>query len=235
MSNAYDLAVADMYSDDAKIIVLRNMDGMESTTKMTGKKAKEMIVDQMPIIKESGATNDYSKISIVIDGNKATIRATRYSTLKCFTDDKYYMVVEKNDDGPFQIIEEFVETPIKNLCEHISEKKLSILLKSLAKAANKNLPIKVDTETQLEKISVEGKNFTYHYTMVNFMTSMIDPAKFKAGIVPTLTKQMCSNTSIRTFLDMGAVFVHSYKGKDHFPITDIQVVKSDCKPEDFGT
>jgi len=234
LGDTFDHAVADMYSDEAKVSILTVLEGSESTTKMNGKKVKKMIHDQMELVKKADSTSDFSNISVEIEGNKATIKATRYSTFKCFTDNKYYMVVEKQSDGTLQIIEEFMEEPIKTHCKEMSEKNLGILLESMALEVNNNFPVMVDAETRLEKTSAKGKTFTYHYTLVNIMSSMVNPEKFKDAMDANIKKQMCSNTTLRTYMDMGATLEHSYRGKDHMPIAAIQVIKTDCKPSDYG-
>lgn len=234
LGNDYDMAVVDMYSDEANVTIFSVLDGVETTTKMKGKKVKQMLHEQMDLIKKSEAKSDYSNISLEIEGNKATIKATRYASFKCFKDNKYFVVIETQKDGTMQIVEEFMEEPIKTHCEEMSEKKLEVLLKSMAVEANNNFPMMVDTETRLEKTSAEGKVFTYHYTMVNFMSSMINGEQFKASLEPNVIKKMCSNSTLRTYMDMGATLEHSYKGKDQMPIAAMQVVKSDCNPSDYG-
>lgn len=188
----------------------------------------------MELIKKMDSKNDLSKISVEIEGNKATIKATRYSTFKCFTDNKNFMVVKKQADGTLQIIEEFMEEPIKTHCKEMSDKQLAFVLESMVVATNSHVPVMVDSETRLEKTSAEGKTFTYHYTLVNFMSNMIGSEQFKASMTPNIVKQMCNNTTMRSYMDMGAILEHSYKSKDQLPITAMQVVKTDCKPSDYG-
>ena len=67
-----------------------------------------MIIDSMEIGKQRGDKSEFSDIKIVIDKNKARITASRYSTLKCFKDKRYYMIVSKKTNGNLQIIEEFI-------------------------------------------------------------------------------------------------------------------------------
>jgi hypothetical protein len=144
------------------------------------------------------------------------------------------MVVEKQTDGLLQIVEEFIEEPIETSCKQMSEKQLAVMLESLVLEANNNFPVMLDSETRLEQLSSEGKTISYHYTMVNFMSSMLNEEKFMAAMVPNLIKQMCSNSTLRTYMDMGAHFEHVYRGKDNMEVATIPVVKTDCKPTDYG-
>ena len=75
LGDTFDNAVADMYSDEAKVSVLQVLEGTETTTKMNGKKVKKIIHEQMELIKKMDSKNDLSKISVEIEGNKATIKA----------------------------------------------------------------------------------------------------------------------------------------------------------------
>ncbi|MBC8285507.1 MAG: hypothetical protein H8E32_16970 [Nitrospinae bacterium] len=230
MGNSYDLAIAELYSDKAKVEVLSVLpDGVESITRMNGKKVKEMIPRQMDLVKQAESQNDYSNISVEIDGNKATVRATRYSSFKCYKDNKYYMVIETQTDGTMLIVEESYEEPVQTSCAELSENQLAIMLQSMVLEANNSFPVMIDAETRIEKTSSEGKTFKYHYTLINFFSSMIDPGKFAATMQPNVVQQMCTNSTLRTFLDMGAIFQHIYKGKDNMEITTLQVAKPDCE------
>ncbi len=234
LGDTFDLAVADMYSDEARVTVLNVLKGTEKTTKIKGTRVKEMIREQMDLVKKADSTSDYSEISVEVEGNKATIKATRYSNFKCFTDNKYFMVVEKQADGLLQIVEEFIEEPIETNCEKMSDKQLTVMLESMVIEANNSFPVMLDSETRLEQISSEGKTITYHYTMVNFMSSMLDEKKFLGVMSPNIIKQMCNSTTLRTYMDMGALFEHSYRGKDNMEVATIPVDITDCKPTDYG-
>lgn len=235
LGNNYDLSVAEMYSDEAKVVVFRvTPDGVETTTKINGKKVKQMIHEQMDIIKKLGSKSNYSNVSVTLEGNTGKIKATRYSTLKCFKDNKYYMVIEKQTDGSFQIIEEFIEEPIQTSCKEFSEEQLGLILESMVLETNKSLPLMADAETRLDKSSSKGKTLSFHYTLINFMSSMVDSEQFMAAMIPNIVKRMCGNSTFRAYLEMGANFKHTYRGKDQMEIATIPVVKSDCKPTDYG-
>jgi len=56
----FDVAVTELYSDDAKIVVTSNMlDGIEQTMKIGGKQWKQMAADAMEIGKQRGDVSEF--------------------------------------------------------------------------------------------------------------------------------------------------------------------------------
>lgn len=51
------------------------------------------------------------------DGPRATIRATRYSVLRCYQDPDYYQILERQADGDYLIVEMFMRTQAWSDCE----------------------------------------------------------------------------------------------------------------------
>jgi hypothetical protein len=110
-ARAFDPAVADMYADSATISTRRVFaDGTEKTLSMTGAKYKERLKALLPVARDRGDTSKYSNISVIIEGSRAKIKATRYSELKNYTDDEYFMVVEETSPGVLHVVEEHTMT-----------------------------------------------------------------------------------------------------------------------------
>ena len=229
LGHAFDPTVADMYSDAATIHTIRKMpDGVEQTLKMDGSKWKELIISTMEISQKRGDKNEFSNIAIAMDGDVAKITASRYSTIKCFTDDKYYMRVKKQSDGVLRIIEEFSETTLESSCKTTKKDDLELFLKSVVKVANKQYPIMVDADTKLEKTSSEGKTLTYHYTLVNYTADELNAQIFEQNMMPDLLKHTCADSGLRNVVDKGGMIVFQYNGKDQNGISNMNVKKSDC-------
>lgn len=129
LSHAFDPMVADMYSDEATIhAIIKMQDGVEQTLKINGSKWKELVVSSRKIRQKLGDKDEFSNIAIAIDGDIAKITATRYSTIKCFMDDKYYMRVKTQRDGVLRIIEEFAETAVESNCKTTEKDDLEIFI-----------------------------------------------------------------------------------------------------------
>lgn len=117
LSDAYDVKVADLYSDEAKIRTYRRYPhGLKRAMELTGAQWKELIKRVMPLAKMKGDRSTYTNIKISFNGAKAKIKADRYSVSKCYTDTGYYMILERQTDGRYMIIEEYTETQPQSDC-----------------------------------------------------------------------------------------------------------------------
>ena len=229
LGNAFDPMVADMYSDEATIHAIRKMpNGVEQTLKIDGSKWKELIISTMEIGQKRGDKSEFSNITVAMDGDVAKITASRYSTIKCFTDDKYYMRVKKQSDGVFRIIEEFSETRLESSCKTTKKDDLELFLKGVVKVTNKQYPMMVDADTKLEKTSSEGEKLTYHYTLVNYTADELNVQIFEKNMRPDLLKQTCANASLRNAIDKGAIIIYQYNGKDQNGVSSMNIKESDC-------
>lgn len=229
LGHAFDPTVADMYSDEATIHTIRKTpDGVEQTLKMDGSKWKELIISTMEISQKRGDKNEFSNIAVAMDGDVAKIMASRYSTIKCFTDDRYYMRVKKQSDGVLRIIEEFSETPLESSCRTTKKDDLELFLKHVVKVANKQYPIMVDADTKLEKTSSEGKTLTYHYTLVKYTADELNAQIFEQNMMPDLLKHTCADSSLRNVVDKGGMIVFQYNGKDQNGVSSMNIKESDC-------
>ncbi len=113
----FDEAVADLYSDSAKISAYRRYPhGLKRAMELDGSKWKILIEKSMPLGKARGDISKFSNIKITLDGTKAKIKADRYSELKCYVDSGYYMVIERDKSGNYLIVEEYMETQPQSDC-----------------------------------------------------------------------------------------------------------------------
>jgi len=215
LGQAYDASVSELYSDKAVLRALRKMpDGKNRILQMDGSKWKSAIKDTMEIAKQRGDQSEFSNISVSVDGNKAKISASRYSTIKCFTDNKYYMQVEEQSDGTLQIIEESMESPMESSCKNTANNDLDLVLQGAAKMLNKQLPLMVDSDSKLVKATAEGKTLTYHYTLIKYSADDLDPEALKETLKPMVTQQTCTMPNLRPVVDKGATIRYQYNGND---------------------
>jgi len=227
--HAFDASVADMYSDEAVVRATRKLpDGVEQTTKIEGHKWKEMIVSTMEISKQRGDKSDFSNISVSMDGDVAKIKASRYSSTKCFMDEKYYMRVEKQSDGTLKIIEEYVESPLESSCKTALKDDVELFLKGVVEIANESYPIMVDADTKLERASSEGKTLIYHYTLVNYAADELNAQIFEENMMPNLLQQSCTTPSLRSLVDKGGSVTFQYNGKDQKSVSSMNIRQADC-------
>lgn len=118
LSENFDPTLADLYADTAKIQTFRKYPhGLERSMALSGLQWKMLINKMMPIAKASNDRSKFSNIKITPIAKKYKIKADRFSTIKCYTDKGYYMVIEPKENGAFEIIEEYMETQPNSNCE----------------------------------------------------------------------------------------------------------------------
>ncbi len=229
LSDAFDVSVAEMYSDDARILVLQKLpDGTQRTMEIAGQKYKTMLVDAMDVARKRGDQSKFSDIQITLDGATAKIKASRYAVVKCFQDTRYYMLAKKQSDGKIQIIEEFVQSPMESNCESRPENDLALLLEATAKMMNKDLPVMADASTKLEKVSVTGNEMKFHYELVDFISSDVDKDVILSNMKPAIAQQSCVTPSLRAVMDQGGTITYLYNGNDKKEIATFSVGKDSC-------
>ncbi|RED47686.1 hypothetical protein [Aestuariispira insulae] len=116
--NDYDQGVADLYSEEAKIITLRtDAEGGPHRVSHHALKWKRIMVLAMQLGKIRQDKTDFT-ITDVIDEGDGTykIKAERTSHLLCYTDRGYFQRVKRQVDGTFLIVQEYLETQEKSDC-----------------------------------------------------------------------------------------------------------------------
>ena len=167
LGNSFDVSVAEMYSDESVIHIHQLLsDGADQNITMSGSKIKKIIINVMDLAKKRDARSEFSNISISIKGSIARIKASRYSTVNCYHDKNYQVLIKRKMDGTFQVIEEFVASPLQSRCKIIKKDNLKYLLHGVAFATNLSLPMMVDTETPA------GQNFSRRKTHFSFILSL---------------------------------------------------------------
>ncbi|GAB5453199.1 MAG: hypothetical protein Hals2KO_35270 [Halioglobus sp.] len=229
LSDNFDTAVVELYSDTAEIKSVRKMsDGIEQAMKIEGKKWKQMIIDTMDLAKQRGDKSEFSKIKVLVQNNRARITANRYSTIKCFNDIRYYMVIEKVNSKEFKIVEEFMESPLQSACADTTENDLSLVLQGSVEMLNRQLPTMVDSDTKLERASSEGNTLIYHFVFVNYLSSELDAVALEQNLRPMVTQQTCTVPNFKPVIDQGGSVSYRYNGKDQKQILAIVIDKSSC-------
>ena len=117
LGEAYDVGLADLYADDAVIRSERRYpNGENRAMQLSGRQWKALIVSVMPLAKARQDRSTYSNLKVSVSGKRARISADRYSELKCYTDPGYYMVIERQSDGEYRIVEEYSQTRPQSSC-----------------------------------------------------------------------------------------------------------------------
>ena len=121
LGDAYDPELANLYSDSAKIHTLRRYpQGFERSLELSGKQWKTIMIPAMPLAKIQGDRSIFSDIEISVTDTHTKVKATRYSVRKCYIDTGYYMLLQKQINGDYLIVEEYMETQPQSICSPTS-------------------------------------------------------------------------------------------------------------------
>jgi hypothetical protein len=103
------------------------------------------------------------------------------------------------------------------------------VLERLCAQLNQKMPVSVDPNTQLEKVSAEpGRHFTYHYKLMADPTANNTPIDFSKEVKPQLKNQLCSSTENRKFLKNGVTIAYQYQDQTGRNIGGAEFTPSDC-------
>lgn len=110
LGHAFDPAIVDLYSDDA---VIRNRrvfpTGEVREIEIPVAQYKQLIVQVMPMAKEAGDIDEYSRVTYQREGEGVRVRATRYTKLKDYSS-PVSMLAMPDSSGNWRIVEEISES-----------------------------------------------------------------------------------------------------------------------------
>ncbi|MEG0132339.1 MAG: hypothetical protein RR677_12835, partial [Acinetobacter sp.] len=229
LSNLVDIEGLEMYADDAKIHAKGvAFDGIERSMSMSGKKLKEVNLENIEVIKKMGYQINFNNVKIIRGQNSTKITASKYSNEKCFTDNDYYMVVTKKADNKLYITEESITVPEQNFCKESIKNDLALQLSLGANMMRKNLPMQVDRETNFENISAQDKQLTMVFRLIHFTSDDISKDFVEMNFVPEIIQNVCKDKSKKDLLEKGAQFNLNYYFSDNTPLVEIKMTKQDC-------
>lgn len=231
LSDNFDTEIADLYSDTAKISTYRVYPhGLERSMELNGKQWKSLLTKVMPIAKAKNDKSTFSNIKITKLEKGFRLKADRYSTVKCYTDTGYHIVIEPFG-RTFLIVEEYLETQPQSNC--VSEdNNLGQLLENSKVQLMGHLPMMVDEETRLDSVSVDSDTFSYIFTLVSVSPDEFTPAGLIEILRPVNVNSSCKMPSLKPLIDAGAALTYTYKDKNGQKITTMTITKKDCEKLD---
>ncbi|WP_227500148.1 hypothetical protein [Acinetobacter venetianus] len=230
LSNAVDLDGLEMYADDAKIHSKEiSSDGIERTMSMSGKKLKELVYDNLEVLKGLAYQTNFKNVNIIRTQDSAKITASKYSNKDCYTDNDYYMVVTRKPDNKLYITEEYLTLSPKNLCKQGIKDDLALQLSLGANIMKKKLPIKLDRDTSLENVFAKDKVLTFVYRLPYLTANDLPSDWIEINAVPQIIKGVCADNKMKDLLDKGAEINLEYYYSDNRRATDVKLHKQDCR------
>lgn len=91
------------------------------------------------------------------------------------------------------------------------------------------MPVAVDGDTRLDKISAEpGQQIAYHYTMLNLRSKDVNTSNFYKNFRPTLQKRVCGSDELKMFFRNRITVAYAYRGNDGEDIGKLAFSPKDC-------
>jgi hypothetical protein len=97
----------------------------------------------------------------------------------------------------------------------------------IAAEANKSLPTRIDSETELTSVTSAAGRLTYNYRLVNAVASQVNRAAI-ASLKPGIARSACTGQGSRELLDHHVMLRYSYADKHGAPIAWLDILDLDC-------
>lgn len=231
LGTEFNVSLSQLYTDDAIVKGMRRKpDGTAETMTINGARWKSILQAVMERAKQVGDLSEYTDVDIQVKTNRARITATRYSTLNCFTDRGFYIVVKPVADKTLKIVEQFTETAPKSFCDGnpAAIPDLPGFLESTVQMINEQLPAAIDEETQLVRTSSEGSRLIYHYVLLNHTSETLSEEEANARLESLVVNQSCGSPNLRPILDQDGAITYIYTGSDAKQIIKYDIDISAC-------
>jgi hypothetical protein len=102
-------------------------------------------------------------------------------------------------------------------------------LANLSMHMNHKVPLMVDTDTRLDRVTAEpGHRLSYHYTLTAAPKTPMTSTEFVRAIRPMLQERLCGSSEMKGFLQHGVTIAYVYRGVDGRPMGATQFQPSDC-------
>jgi hypothetical protein len=109
LSNSFDPAIVDLYSDSAYIQSTRYYVGGKSRTlRLPASEYKKMILAVLPTAKAAKDTDSYSKTTYSLESKGVKITTLRHSNLKNY--DSWFVLFVRKEGGVMKIYQELSQT-----------------------------------------------------------------------------------------------------------------------------
>lgn len=93
-----------------------------------------------------------------------------------------------------------------------------------ASEINKNCPMMIDNETQLDNtLALPDNKFMYNYSLINYAIDELDIEELRKNIEPGIINNVRTNPDMKAYRDNEVTMVYSYKDKNQEHLFKIEV------------
>lgn len=93
---------------------------------------------------------------------------------------------------------------------------------------NQSLPTMFDDYTRIDRVSLQGRDIHYDYTLVRWAVAELDVESLVAVMTAKAKTDTCEDADTRLYLDDGRNIVYMYRDKQSDPVAKIVVTSADC-------
>lgn len=109
------------------------------------------------------------------------------------------------------------------------EPKLVEGFKDAANQYNQRLPMMVDQDTRLDRVTVgPGPRAVYHHTFPKYTSTDIDANWLQTKVQPEVMRKVCASADMKKSLQYGGIYVYAYSGSDGIEITRFEIDRNHC-------
>jgi hypothetical protein len=102
------------------------------------------------------------------------------------------------------------------------------VLMQVANKINANLPMTINSDTQLVSTVGFNDSFTYKYKLIGYDLLAMDVEQFKQAMSPKLKNSVCTSETMSEFRKLKIVVIYSYMDMNHMEIAEFPVDTKDC-------
>lgn len=114
------------------------------------------------------------------------------------------------------------------------------MLSDVAVELNKQVPLAIDQDLRLDRVTSGDHRLTYNYTLVNYGREELNVELLKKNFTAEVKANICGQFSMRDFIDNKVTIVNNYKDKNSQQLMEIAIASRQCegvevvKPEGHG-
>ncbi len=94
---------------------------------------------------------------------------------------------------------------------------------------NQSLPVMIDSETRLDRISIEASDIVYSATLVNQTKDQVNRATFENQMFEQIKLNACHNTDTQKLFDNDYNMVYRYLDNNGIEVGEVKIKGLDCK------
>lgn len=118
-------------------------------------------------------------------------------------------------------------------CSHDQEempntKQYDKMLFEVSNRINVNLPMAIDSESELFSTNPGANKLTYNIRLVNILKENLNAEEFIKVKTPEIRNTFCLSANMATIRKMGSIAIYRYVDKNNKEITSIEVDTKTC-------